>query len=273
MRSFLWTSDIHLDRMDARDFRAFMDWVAAQDAGALVISGDIAEADSFAGFLRKLSEELPIPIYFVLGNHDFWGSSFAEVRAIARELTREFRNLRWLTESEPIAMDPETCMMGHDGWSDGRLGSFVPGEPVPRDFMKIRDLACLPRTEYIAALNVLGDAAAAQVRRTLTDLAARFQRVYLVTHVPPFQEACRDNSGRICNDRKLPFYTCKALGDALLDVMGKRPACELTVLCGHSHDECHVRPAANIRVLVRNAGYGNWYTPTMLTSDGSIVTD
>src|SRR5579871_3252524 len=97
MRSFVWTSDLHLDRLSHSDFSEFKNWLLEQQSDALVLSGDIAEADSFAGYLRDLARILPGPIYFVLGNHDFWGSSFSDVHAAAGRLVRECSNVHWLS--------------------------------------------------------------------------------------------------------------------------------------------------------------------------------
>ena len=102
------------------------------------------------------------------------------------------------------------------------------------------------------------------MRPVLRQALERYSHVYLVTHVPPFREACIDDSLRICNADKLPFYTCKAVGDALLDVMKDHPQQMLTVLCGHTHRECDVRILDNLRVIARNAGYGSWYTPSVI---------
>jgi 3',5'-cyclic AMP phosphodiesterase CpdA len=42
---------------------------------AVLVGGDIGEADSFAGFLGRLAELLDVPLFFVLGNHDYYRGS------------------------------------------------------------------------------------------------------------------------------------------------------------------------------------------------------
>ena len=44
----------------------------------------------------------------------------------------------------------------------------------------------------------------------------RFEHVLVLTHVPPFREACW-HEGRISGDDYLPYFACKATGDVLLD--------------------------------------------------------
>jgi hypothetical protein len=130
--------------------------------------------------------------------------------------------------------------------------------------MLIRDLAGLAAPERKARLNALGDRAAAHLRVALARAAAGHSRVYCVTHVPPFREACVDEVGRVSEPR-LPFYTCKAVGDVILEAAGQHPGCQFTVLCGHTHDECDVRIRDNVRVVVKGAAYASWYTPHVLT--------
>ncbi len=147
-------------------------------------------------------------------------------------------------------------MRGYGNYDDSRLW--------PRDFTRIRDLAALSDADRRARLHALGDRAANNLRRVLPQAAGAHREVICVTHVPPFREACVDAAGRESEPR-LPFYTCKAVGDVLLEVAERFPGCQFTVLCGHTHEECTIRPCANLRVMVKAAGYGSWYTPHILT--------
>ena len=53
-------------------------------------------------------------------------------------------------------------------------------------------------------------------------------------HVPPFREACW-HQGRISDDLWRPPFSCKAVGEALVEAMEAHPGREMTVLCGHTH--------------------------------------
>jgi 3',5'-cyclic-AMP phosphodiesterase len=71
---------------------------------------------------------LRVPIYFVLGNQDFYGGSIAAVReAVARKAAAS-RWLHWLPESGVIPLTANTALVGHDSWADGRLGDFFRSE-------------------------------------------------------------------------------------------------------------------------------------------------
>lgn len=186
-----------------------------------------------------------------------------------RELVESHAKLHWLTESGIIRLNSSTALIGHDGWSDARLGKIGLIGNVPRDFMRIEDLKDLRRAEYEGALNRLGAAAAGQIRQRLLEAVASYQQIYLVTHVPPFKEASLDRARRICDDEKLPFYSCKAVGDVLLEIMGDYPKCRLTLLCGHTHEKCEVDILPNLHVKVLDAGYGSWYPPGIISINAS----
>lgn len=258
-----WATDIHWDRLDETERMEFKESVKESSADALIITGDIGEAPVVVDYLSDLNDDLAMPIYFVLGNHDFWRGSFDGVRAAIQQLTGECKNLHWMSKEDVIRLTPSTAIIGHEGWGDGRVGNLDNLTVWPRDFIFISDLAELTKEMRLQKLNALGDEAAEQIRMKLIKAANTYSQIYLITHVPPFRETCID-SYRICDEQKLPFYCCKAIGDVLLEVMKQNPKCNLTVLCGHSHFECDLQVLDNLRVMVGEAGYGCWYPPKII---------
>jgi hypothetical protein len=89
----------------------------------------------------------------------------------------------------------------------------------------------------------------------LPDALGRFRHVVVLTHVPPFREACW-REGKISDDHWLPHFTCKAVGDALLEAMAAVPGQRMTVLCGHTHGGGEAQVLPNLRVLTGGATYG-----------------
>jgi 3',5'-cyclic-AMP phosphodiesterase len=81
------------------------------------------------------------------------------------------------------------------------------------------------------------------------------EHVFLVTHVPPLRAACWYN-GTISDDEWAPHFTCKAVGDAMLDVMRRNPNRQLTVLCGHTHSPGVTEPLNNVTIHTGGADYG-----------------
>ncbi len=78
----------------------------------------------------------------------------------------------------------------------------------------------------------------------------------LLTHIPPLREACW-HDGKISDDDWAPFFTCRAVGDAILEIMADHPRQQLTVLCGHTHGAGVAHPLPNVEILTGGAKYGH----------------
>jgi 3',5'-cyclic AMP phosphodiesterase CpdA len=250
-----WATDIHLNFIGADEVEAFAHTIAARAPDALLVSGDIAEAPSLADGLLALARVLARPIYFVLGNHDFYYGGIAEVRAQAAALGQRSPWLRWLPRAGVVPLAPGTALVGHDGWGDGRLGSGARSRVMLNDFIAIRDLMGLTDQQRFARLAALGDEAAHHLRATLPAALETHAHALVLTHVPPFTEACW-HEGRTSGEDWLPFFTCKAVGDVLLEIAAARPDRRVTVLCGHTHGSGRARLLPNLEVLTGGAEYG-----------------
>lgn len=265
--SIVWTTDLHLDRLSERDYLEYKEYLRKLNPAGLIISGDIGEGETLYKSLRDFNDSFDFPIYFVLGNHDFYYVTFADVKSKIRRLVADCENLHWLTESEIISLNDSTALIGVEGWGDGKNGSLNFSEAGSRDLHSIKDFQALSRNEIALLMNSLGEEYAKLLKPKLLEAVGKYRRVRLVTHVPPFIEACYDRSLRICNEFKLPFYTCQSIGNLLLEVMSANPACQLTVLCGHTHEKCDVRILENLRVRVKESGYGSWWEAAPLNLD------
>ncbi len=123
------------------------------------------------------------------------------------------------------------------------------------DFVMIEELSSLSREKRNERLRALGDEAASFVREILPKALTDYKEVVFLTHVPPFKESCW-HEGRISDDDWLPYFTCKATGDALLEVVRSRPDRRVTVLCGHTHGAGVADLLPNLKVLTGGADYG-----------------
>jgi 3',5'-cyclic AMP phosphodiesterase CpdA len=250
-----WATDIHLNFLSPQQVEHFAWTLSAVEPDALLLSGDIAEAPTVQDHLRGLADHLKRPVYFVLGNHDYYRGSIAEVRAEMTTLSRAHPWLRWLNDAGVIELTPTTALIGHDGWADGRLGNGAATPVLLNDFFHIEELSGLPVDERFLRLGVLGDEAAAHFRRVLPEALARFRDVVLVTHVPPFREACW-HDGRVSDDDWLPLFASQAPGEVLREIMSAFPDHTLTVLCGHTHGEGVADILPNLKVFTGGAEYG-----------------
>ena len=251
-----WLTDIHLNFVPSQVLASFFENLSAATPDAVVISGDIGEAHDVAWRLRDLAIRLGCPIYFVLGNHDFYRGSFADVREKIASTCSSVSNLQYLsTSGGVIQLTERTGLLGHDGWGDARLGTPQGWKVALNDWELIQDLRNLSERELLRKLNALGDEAAAHFRAVLPDAIEQFPELLIVTHVPPFREASW-HQGRISDDDWLPHFTCKAVGDVLREAMVAHPDCKMTVLCGHTHGGGEAQILPNLRVLTGEAVYG-----------------
>jgi predicted phosphohydrolase len=230
------------------------------------LGGDIAEATDLLQCLEVLGKTVGMPIYFVLGNHDYFGSSVEIVRRQVRE--SQTQNLNWLPDQGPVQLNSIASLVGHGGWADARIGD-VDNFPLLSDYLAIEDLfETVERDDIMAGfrkrkqlrqkLASLGDEAAEALRPSLIEAVRESARLVVLTHVPPFREACW-HRGKISDEEWLPGFTCKAIGDLLLEAANSNAECGITVLCGHTHGEGYVQVRPNLEVYTAGAKYGTPY--------------
>jgi predicted phosphodiesterase len=279
MSRVLWATDIHLDAAEFDTVEAFCTSVNAQSAKALLLGGDIADGSSLPEWLAFLADRIDLPIYFVLGNHDFYGSSIDDVRSTMRDLNDP--RIKWLPHHGIVNLAEGVALVGQDGWGDARLGHFFHSDVILTDYLAIIDLSnafdldsfngdLSNQRKLKDLLGRLGDDEAGSLRPHLTEATARSRRVVVLTHVPPFREACWYHGG-ISDDNWLPSLTCKAVGDLLYETAQANPHCEVVVLCGHTHGSGVADILPNLRVFTGEASYGQVYFKTVKV-DQSMVT-
>jgi predicted phosphohydrolase len=251
-----WTTDPHLNFLDAPAVEAFLAAVAARSPDAVAISGDIGESNDVEALLATAAARLPCPIYFVLGNHDYYRGSIAGVRRRIALLVARTPRLRYLSREGVVPLARHTALVGHDGWADARAGDWSRSRVMLNDYVCIEELAGIDPKTRRQRLQALGDEAAAHLRAVLPDALARFRRVIVLTHPPPFPEASWWE-GRPSSPDYLPHFVCVAAGEVLRAAMAAHPERTMTVLCGHTHGEGEARPLPNLRVWTGAAVYGS----------------
>jgi hypothetical protein len=160
-----------------------------------------------------------------------------------------------LTIEGIVELTANTALIGHDSWADGRLGHGVNSQVQLNDYVLIDELTGLSVKERFKKLNALGDEAAEHFQSLLPVGLKQYRHMLLLTHVPPFKNACW-HKGRISNDEFLPHFTCQAVGDVLADIMKAHPESNLTVLCGHTHGRGEADILPNLHVKTGGAEYG-----------------
>jgi len=259
MPRYPWLTDIHLNFLDPPEIEALIESIRRSEPDGVLISGDIGEAHDVLGYLERLDTGLGCPIYFVLGNHDFYRGSIRGVRERVDALCAAQANLHYLTLEDAHPLAAGVGVVGHDGWADGREGNYERSNVMLNDYVLIEELSAgglpLPAPARRQILEILGDEAADHIERVLPPALARFEHVVVVTHVPPLRDACW-HDGRISDDNWAPHFVCRAVGTKLIEIMQAHPERRITVLCGHTHGRGECRPLDNIHILTGGAEYG-----------------
>ncbi len=282
MKKIIWLSDIHLNFLTDKGIVEFLEPIKKSSSDTVWISGDIAQADTLIEYLSMLESEVKQSIYFVLGNHDYYLSSFNEVRSKIQKLCNASERLCWLSDSGVVEVTPEVGLIGHDSWADGRLGNYESSDLLLNDYILIKDFNPLikeaesdmqsfpgginnifnlftsveAKQSRLTRMQALAEEAVLHIGRNLSRALEIYKQVFLLTHVPPFRNACL-HQGKISDDNGLPHFSTKIVGDTLVRIMKQHPDRHLTVLCGHTHDGAEVKILDNLAVFAAQAVYGN----------------
>lgn len=253
-----WLTDIHLNFLRPHALAQFYARVKAEAPDALLVTGDIAEADSVVRFLGELVAESEAQVYFVLGNHDYYRSN---LRVVRDEVQRASPRATWLPAHEAMAIGDGVVMIGVDGWGDARCGDLdstvqLSDWKLIEDFKRAKD----DRVARIDICKRLGGNEARALRDKL-ELASEAKHLLVLTHVPPFPEACV-YGGEPSTPPWLPWFTCISTGEMLRGHAEAHPEQQILVLCGHSHGAGSFKPLPNLEVRTGGwpagvADYGN----------------
>lgn len=250
-----WATDIHLDFLDRVQRRAFAEGLRAEGYTGLLVTGDLSDARRLAQHLTELADTLAMPVWFVLGNHDYYHGAVATVREAVRALCAAHPQLRYLHGAGVVSLAPDVALVGVDGWGDARCGAYDTTGVLLNDFRLIADVAWRALPERNAVLRSLGDESAAALDTDLGEALRSHSRVVVATHVPPFAEATW-HEGKLSDPDWLPYFTCAAVGEVLLRHAAANPQRRIDVYCGHTHSPGLARLRNNLVVHTGGARYG-----------------
>jgi 3',5'-cyclic-AMP phosphodiesterase len=251
----VWATDVHLNFIDLPKRRWFYYQLIKDNPTHILITGDIAQANNLLPILIEMRKFIEVPVYFTLGNHDFYYGSIDGIRQELKDYNDTDQRLNYLPDLDPIELTKEACLVGVDGFYDGKLGDYFYSNVVMSDFSLIHDFKYLQKDTLFAKLNKLGIEEAFKAEILLRKAFRDYQVVYFGTHVPPFKEATW-HMGKHSDDNWLPFFSCEAMGSTLLRLCEEFNDRELIVYCGHTHGSGTYQPLPNLTVHTGAARYG-----------------
>lgn len=258
-----WLTDIHLNFLNNQARKKFYSSIDQTECEAILITGDIAEAPSVCDILNEFTEHTKKKNYFVLGNHDYYSGSVANVRENITTLCSKNSKLTWLGKPEIIKLNSDTVLLGHDGWADARYGDFDRSSVALNDSRLIAELFqafLLNKTSLKNEMQRLADTDAKILDQTLIQaINSGNKKIIIATHVPPFPESCL-HKGKQSDENWLPYFASKATGDVISNFAQNNSEIDILVLCGHTHSNASFKPSQNLEI---KAGSAQYYSPKL----------
>lgn len=246
-----WLTDIHLDFVNVAQQKKLLNKIVKKsillkDKCCVVVTGDIGNSSCVIEDMLFWKEELGqhnIELYFVLGNHDYYGSSIEAIRFSLK--SSDLKN-NWLNNVDYIQLNNETALVGHDGWYDGGYANWFHSKVFMADYTQIFDLNYIQwwsKEVVFDRMNALAKEGAEHVYASSVEAIKNDNKIiYVATHIPPFRENSVYNN-MISDDDWMPHFSSKHMGDMLLKLSTEFKDVKFVVLCGHSHGEAkHIVP-------------------------------
>lgn len=266
MAKYAWATDVHLEFLGDTDDRVvkFARSIVEQSPTGVFLTGDISIAPRLIYHLSVLERELQRPIYFVLGNHDYYRSDIETVRKQMRELSNFSQYLKYLPTTPYAVLSPSTAVVGHDGWYDALNGDWQNSGFTMTDWSQIHEFVPyggrssqkfnIDKASIVTLCRKLAHEGVTHVAAGIKAAVRYHKNVVVLTHFPPFAEA-HVYQGKIGDSWAQPWFTSKMMGDMLLDAARTYPNTSFTILAGHTHGRVTVQAAPNMVVHVGDAEY------------------
>jgi predicted phosphohydrolase len=273
MPNFAWCTDVHLDALqgDNQKLIAFGESLIKENPDGIFITGDISNAREVLFHLSALEKIVSRPLYFVLGNHDYYGGDTAIIRKQMKDLCNTSQYLRYMQTQLYLALSPTTAVVGHDGWYDALYGNVKNTNFLMRDWDAIGDFARegalvggggwhtgtkQPNYNVITTVSrKLAHEGVLHVQQAIKAAVRYHKTIVVLTHFVPFKEA-HLHRGVIGDEGSQPWYTSKMMGDMLRQASNAFPNVRFEIFCGHTHGKYDGQVANNMNVHVGHAEYG-----------------
>lgn len=269
----VWCTDIHLDRLlehvplangmydgtrrySESKVKTFCEKVLARSPDSVLITGDISVAPMIETHLGWLEKYIPdVPIYFVLGNHDFYGGSIVEVRERLQGYDGTKGRLIWLNTQGVVSLTKNTALVGHDGWYDGGYGDWFKSRLVMTEYHIVQEFRFKHPMVVFEIMQELSKQCADHIDQHVQAAAQTHRNVLFATHVPAFRNNSRAPDRRLSDPQWLPNMSSKKAGDALYRAANAFPETKFTCLSGHTHTTWEEGYLPNLREITGASKY------------------
>lgn len=221
-------SDLHLEFLGPHELE-FIDSLDKEGVDVAVIAGDLCREDFLPYATKALCEQYPEVVY-VTGNHEYYGTSPAQLHDLLGSLHASLRNFHWLQRSSVELAGVR--FSGTTLWFCDDPGNLA-HEEMLNDFWLIRDFKPWVYEENSRALEFL------EAQAPLADV--------VVTHHLPSN---RSVAPRFEGDPLNRFFLCD------VDDLIERAGAPLWV---HGHTHCSVDTnVGTTRIVCNPLGYSGW---------------
>ncbi len=261
MARYAWCTDIHLDHLSDQGVINFAKQMVVSNPDGIIVTGDISIAPKLVLHLSLFESVVQRPVYFVLGNHDYYNGSIEEVRKSMKDVTNMSQYLRYLPQSPYAVLSQTTALVGHDGWYDAGNGNWKTSTFGMSDWSLIKEIA-IPsyggrdKSAIVETVQKLAHEGVMHVHNGIKSAVRYHKNVIVATHVPPYPNT-HIYKGQVGDANAQPWFTSKMMGDMLLDASVAFPKVMFTVLAGHTHGPFSGKIRDNLYVHVGEAEYGS----------------
>lgn len=258
MNRFYLMSDIHMDHID--DFSKEVGYLIPHYNREIpiLLTGDVSIARDFRRHISEFAEIFTGPIYIVLGNHDYWGSSYIQMNAFVRDIS--VKNIHFCADQSYQIVDRTAIVMSNN-WYSAKDADVYDRFTTMNDWNHVHDFARYGITgdirDAIGAARMIAQRNADGVRPVFSKVCKRIEagevdRVVVMCHFPPFQEMMSQF------DSHTPYYYDHYMGEEVSWYANAYSDIPFTVVSGHTHMwKSYFKN--NISAFVAPANYGQVY--------------
>lgn len=251
-----WLSDIHLNFVSEEAAKALFESVRVHDSQCVFVTGDISESPALSFHLDLMDQIVGKPVYFILGNHDFWYSTTQMIWENLPKLVNKMSFMKYMTAGTYMPLDTETCVIGHDGWYDARYGDAAGSKFGMRDWSIMGDYVnCKNIHQVIEKSQEIAAHSVEHFRKNLVETVKRYKKIVLLTHMPPFDDT-HIYQGQIGEAHAQPWFTNRMLGELFYTAAKANPGIQFVVFAGHTHGRISKDILPNLLVHVAGVDYG-----------------